>query len=135
MQDLLTEIAEAAAANPDKGAVATYIPELAGIDPDQFGIAIALADGPREVRLRDVSVSGVCFYSDAPIPEMTALGIQLELPNDGGPDERIEAGGAVVRCQRISPHMEHYEVAVFLHDATETTRRKIAKYVDRIGGR
>lgn len=98
-------------------------------------LTIALADGPREVRLRDVSVSGVCFYSDAPIPEMTALGIQLELPNDGSPGERIEAGGAVVRCQRISPHMEHYEVAVFLHDATETTRRKIAKYVDRIGGR
>jgi glutaminase len=45
MQDLLTEIAEVAAANPDKGAVANYIPELAGIDPSQFGIAIALADG------------------------------------------------------------------------------------------
>jgi glutaminase len=35
MQELLTEIAEAAAANPEKGNVATYIPELAGIDPDQ----------------------------------------------------------------------------------------------------
>ena len=58
-----------------------------------------------------------------------------ELPNDGAPGDRIEAGGAVVRCQRISPHMEHYEVAVFLHDATETTRRKIAQYVDRVGGR
>ncbi|MHA7775106.1 glutaminase [Roseibium sp. M-1] len=45
MQDLLVELAEAAASNPDKGNVATYIPELAGIDPDQFGIAIALADG------------------------------------------------------------------------------------------
>ncbi|GAB2186202.1 glutaminase [Roseibium sp. LAB1] len=45
MQDLLTEIAEAAAANTDKGNVATYIPELAGIDPNQFGMAIALADG------------------------------------------------------------------------------------------
>ncbi len=45
MQELLTEIAEAAAANPDKGNVATYIPELAGIDPNQFGIAVALADG------------------------------------------------------------------------------------------
>jgi len=45
MQALLTEIAKAAAENPDKGKVATYIPELAGIDPDQFGIAIATADG------------------------------------------------------------------------------------------
>jgi len=45
MQDLLTELAKAASANPDKGKVATYIPELAGIDLNQFGIAIALADG------------------------------------------------------------------------------------------
>ncbi len=45
MQELLTEIAETAASNPDKGNVATYIPELAGIDPNQFGIAVALADG------------------------------------------------------------------------------------------
>lgn len=45
MQSLLDEIAEAAKTNPDKGQVARYIPELAGIDPDQFGIAIAMADG------------------------------------------------------------------------------------------
>lgn len=45
MQELLLEIAEAAADSPDKGNVATYIPELAGVDPDQFGIAVALEDG------------------------------------------------------------------------------------------
>ncbi|KZM50853.1 glutaminase [Labrenzia sp. OB1] len=45
MQALLNEIAEAAAAEADKGKVATYIPELAGIDPGQFGIAVATVDG------------------------------------------------------------------------------------------
>lgn len=45
MQELLNEIAEDAAVNPDKGKVADYIPELAGIDPNQFGIAIALSNG------------------------------------------------------------------------------------------
>jgi len=45
MQDLLNDIAEAADATPDKGAVATYIPELAGVNPDQFGMAVALEDG------------------------------------------------------------------------------------------
>ncbi|MES0810262.1 glutaminase [Roseibium sp. SCPC15] len=45
MQDLLNDLAEAAAGDPDKGEVASYIPELAGINPEQFGIAIALADG------------------------------------------------------------------------------------------
>ena len=45
MQELLLEIAEAAAGSPDKGNVATYIPELAGVDPDHFGMAVALEDG------------------------------------------------------------------------------------------
>lgn len=45
MQELLSEIAKAAAANSDKGEVATYIPELAGVNPDHFGIAVALEDG------------------------------------------------------------------------------------------
>ncbi|MEM8701920.1 MAG: glutaminase [Pseudomonadota bacterium] len=45
MQELLLEIAEAAAGSPDKGKVATYIPELAGVDPDHFGMAVALEDG------------------------------------------------------------------------------------------
>ncbi|MEP4029910.1 MULTISPECIES: glutaminase [Stappiaceae] len=45
MQSLLNEIAKASTANPEKGTVATYIPELAGIDPGQFGICIAMANG------------------------------------------------------------------------------------------
>ncbi|MBG6207359.1 glutaminase [Labrenzia sp. EL_126] len=45
MQELLSEIAKVAEASADKGEVATYIPELAGVNPDQFGIAVAFEDG------------------------------------------------------------------------------------------
>jgi glutaminase len=45
MQELLNNIANAALTSEDKGQVATYIPELAKIDPNQFGISIALANG------------------------------------------------------------------------------------------
>ncbi|GAA0786474.1 glutaminase [Roseibium denhamense] len=45
MQSLLDEIAAEALADPNPGSVASYIPELAGIDPHQFGIAVALANG------------------------------------------------------------------------------------------
>ena len=45
MDHILSDIVAEAAASPDKGHVATYIPELAKIDPDQFGIAVATADG------------------------------------------------------------------------------------------
>lgn len=42
---LLEGIAAGMLATADKGRVADYIPELASVDPEQFGIALALADG------------------------------------------------------------------------------------------
>lgn len=45
LQDILDRIAADMAAETDRGRVATYIPELARIDPNQFGIAVALPDG------------------------------------------------------------------------------------------
>jgi glutaminase len=41
----LARIAADMAAATDRGEVAAYIPELAKVDPDQFGIAVALPDG------------------------------------------------------------------------------------------
>lgn len=48
MPDIATVVAEIAAemaTAPNRGAVATYIPELAKVDPAHFGLAVALADG------------------------------------------------------------------------------------------
>jgi glutaminase len=42
---ILTAIADEMSSAPDRGQVASYIPELARIDPNQFGIAMALPDG------------------------------------------------------------------------------------------
>ena len=46
LQAILDEIADTAQANEDKGRVADYIPELAGIDPNQFAIAVAIPGQP-----------------------------------------------------------------------------------------
>ena len=40
LQSVVTEIAEEMAQRPDRGEIATYIPELARIDPKCFGIAV-----------------------------------------------------------------------------------------------
>lgn len=45
MQPLLDQIAAEMAQATDRGAVASYIPELAKVDPHQFGIAVALPSG------------------------------------------------------------------------------------------
>ena len=42
---VIREISEEMAQRPDRGAVADYIPELAGIDPNQFGIAVIDGEG------------------------------------------------------------------------------------------
>jgi glutaminase len=57
LQDILDRIAANMAAATDRGRVATYIPELASVDPNQFGIAVALADG----RVMTAGDAGVPF--------------------------------------------------------------------------
>jgi len=89
-------------------------------------LAIALEDGTHEARLRDVSRSGVSFYIDERIPEMTLLRLELELPDSG---ERVSGTGVVVRCRPLSPALEHFEVAVFLNEMSEADRTALAKLV------
>jgi len=45
LTEVVGEIAHAMAAEERRGEVATYIPELAKVDPGQFGIAVATLDG------------------------------------------------------------------------------------------
>ncbi|MCS2609282.1 glutaminase [Halomonas dongshanensis] len=45
MQTLLDDITAAMAKETERGKVADYIPELAHVDPQQFGIALATVDG------------------------------------------------------------------------------------------
>jgi glutaminase len=45
LETILGEIAGRMARAPERGRVAAYIPELAKIDPGQFGIAVAMVDG------------------------------------------------------------------------------------------
>lgn len=45
IQEILNQIHTSISARSDRGDVATYIPELASVDPGHFGLAVALADG------------------------------------------------------------------------------------------
>ena len=49
LAEVVAEIAEEMRTRPDRGAVATYIPELARVAPDQFGIAVIDNDGNAHV--------------------------------------------------------------------------------------
>mgnify|MGYP003666449691 FL=1 len=45
MQDILDEICAKMNDRSERGQVANYIPQLACVDPNQFGISVALPDG------------------------------------------------------------------------------------------
>ncbi|MGE3148323.1 MAG: glutaminase, partial [Pseudorhodoplanes sp.] len=45
LQQVLLEIVASIATRTDRGTIATYIPELAKVDPAKFGIAVATLDG------------------------------------------------------------------------------------------
>ncbi|MEE8469213.1 MAG: PilZ domain-containing protein [Planctomycetota bacterium] len=96
----------------------------------EWPITVVLDDGPHEARIRDVSRGGVCFFLDRPVPEMTALRIEFDLPVEGGV-RRISGLGAVVRCERIAQALEHYEIAVFLQEMADPDRETVEAYVDR----
>ena len=96
----------------------------------EWPIRIQLKDGVFEAKIRDVSRGGVCFFLDRPIEEMTLLEVAFELPGD--PGGRILRGqGAVVRCERISARLEHFEIAVFMTEMADPDREAISTYVDR----
>jgi len=99
--------------------------------PADWTIEIALEDGVHRARLRDVSRIGLSFHLERAIPMMTVLRIGLDLPERGGV-RRVTGSGAVVRCQRISPALEHYEVAVFLHDMGEEDRDALDRHVSGV---
>ena len=96
-------------------------------------VTIVLEDGAHEAKIRDVSRGGVCFFLDRPVPEMTALRMEFELPVSPGV-RRITGSGAVVRCEKISQTLDHYEIAVFMQDMASPDRDAITRYVqDRRG--
>lgn len=77
LETVVAEIAAEMAARPDRGQVATYIPELGRVDPDQFAIAVALADG-------SVVEGGDCetFFSIQSVSKVFTLTLALGLAGD-----------------------------------------------------
>ncbi len=84
-------------------------------------IAIALEGRSHQARVRDISRAGICFYLDRAVPLMTLLNVELDA-TAVGPGRKLRGQGAVVRCERISPHLSHFEIAVFFHDMADSDR-------------
>lgn len=91
-------------------------------------ISVDLPEGRYEARVRDLSRAGVCFFLDRPLKIMTTLAIDLDLPQ-GEERQRIHGQGVVVRSEKISEFLDHYEIAVFMPDLTDEQKASIDSFV------
>ncbi len=98
----------------------------------EFPIYIDTAAGRQKARVRDLSSKGVCFFLPQPIPEMTAVRVDLELPSKDS-TAKVTGDGAVVRCRRIASGVEHYEVAVFFTYMPEDGKSVLDHFVRTLG--
>ncbi len=99
----------------------------------EMPITLIGPEGSSEAKVRDVSRAGVCFFLERPVPLMTVLGVAFDLATHVG-RTRVQAHGAVVRCERIAKGVEHWEIAVFLHDMAESDRHALEEFVALRGG-
>ena len=96
--------------------------------PSELSIDVALDDGPHQARLRDISESGLCFFLDRPIEEMTILQVGFQLPSDKGLHS-VSTTGVVVRSRKISPAVDHYEIALFFNGLDSASRLALQSFV------
>lgn len=68
-------------------------------------------EGGRPLRVRDLSRAGVCVFADEPLRIMTHVRFRFALGGEA-PGE-VAGEGVVVRCERLSPALGHFEIAIF----------------------
>lgn len=89
-------------------------------------------DGDTPLRVRDLSQSGACFFSETPLRMMTHVRFSFDFPLTDGTNAHAEGEGVVVRCERISPALGHYEVALFFQDLYPGSDRAIRDYLELV---
>lgn len=95
-------------------------------------LPLKLAGTGSPLRVRDISQSGVAFFADSPVALMTRVKFEIELPSEDGASAAVAGEGAVVRCERLSPALGHYEVAVFFQHLEGNSQRDLREYLARV---
>lgn len=94
--------------------------------PASFTASLSPDAGSQAVRLKDISEIGLCCHAKQPVEEMTAVRIDLELPNR--PDKHA-VEGAVVRCENDGGNPGGYEIAIYFTAVDGPTRTALREYV------
>lgn len=85
-------------------------------------LQLVARDAGATAQLRDLSTIGLSCVFPEPIPEMTAVNLELEL---GG--QKHEIVGAVVRSERLD---EGWEIAVYFTQITDEATSGLTSYIE-----
>lgn len=118
----------------------TSVPDLTNLKQERRAhprvaapeLPLILAGSASPLRVRDISQSGVAFFADSPVALMTRVKFEIELPAEDGESAQVSGEGAVVRCERLSPSLGHYEVAVFFQHLGGNSLRDLKDYLGRV---
>jgi hypothetical protein len=89
-------------------------------------LPLSLDDG-RALRVRDLSRAGVCIFSEEPIRPMTQVRFRFQLAASA--PQEIRGEGVVVRCERLSPAIGHFEVAIFFQELDAGCQERLDRYL------
>lgn len=92
-----------------------------------FPIRLTPQEGAAPARLKDLSTLGLCCTTAQEMPELTRVGIHLQLP---GTERPHTLEGAIVRCEPAAAEAEEgYEVAIYFTAVDEAAKAALRAYV------
>lgn len=83
-------------------------------------------EGGQALRVRDLSRSGVCVFAEEPLRMMTHVRFRFDLGKDAG---EVTGEGVVVRCERLSPALGHFEVAIFFQQLDAGAEPRLERFL------
>ena len=97
-----------------------------------FDLRLGLPGLVAPARVRDISASGVCCFTDRAIPAMTQVQLVLLVPDaDARAAREVVCGGAVVRSHRLpgAPHPRSFETAIFFTEMRDDDREILEGFI------
>ena len=91
-------------------------------------LPLRLDRGEKPLRVRDLSRSGVCVFAEEPVRIMTHVRFRFEI-GDGPAAREVTGEGVVVRCERLSPALGHYEVAIYFQQLDAGCEEQLVSYL------
>lgn len=85
-------------------------------------------EGGQALRVRDLSRAGVCVFAEEALRMMTHVRFRFDLGAAAG---EVTGEGVVVRCERLSPALGHFEIAIYFQQLDPGAESRLEGFLAR----